>query len=140
GWRRWGGGVDEGTSGDAAGHSKRAVAGGESEGGTAAVAVPRGETVAVVGVARPDAFVANVRAAGTTVSAELRFADHHDYTARDVERIRRRLDGRPVVTTEKDAIKLDRLAADLELWVLEQEVRVEAGADVLERWMDALVG
>lgn len=101
---------------------------------------PPGRAIAVAGIARPEAFVANARQAGATVDELLRFPDHHAYTARDAERIRRRAGGRPVVTTEKDALKLERLRTELDLWVLGQAVAVEAGRDALEGRLEALVG
>lgn len=89
---------------------------------------PEGEVLAVTAIARPDLFVGNAREAGAEVSGSLFFPDHHDFTAHDVAAIRRAAAGRPLITTAKDLVKLGPLAPDLDLWILEQEVVVEAGA------------
>ncbi|HEX6939614.1 MAG TPA: tetraacyldisaccharide 4'-kinase [Longimicrobiales bacterium] len=111
----------------------RAAAGGAAGPG------PRGEVVAVAGIARPRDFVANAEAAGVEVGEALVFRDHHAYTDEDARRIRAAARGRPVVTTAKDAVKLAPLAPELDLWILEQRAIVEAGADALARRLDALV-
>lgn len=100
---------------------------------------PGGDVVAVTAIAHPDLFVANAKDAGARVGAMLFFPDHHGFTWHDVERIRALAAGRPVVTTAKDAVKLGPLAAELELWVLEQEVVVEAGGEALAALLDELI-
>ena len=100
---------------------------------------PPGEAVAVAGVARPDAFLANAEGAGARIGAVLTFRDHHPYDERDLRRIRDVSAGRVIVTTAKDAVKLAPLAPDLELWILEQKVAVEQGADALSRLLDGTV-
>jgi tetraacyldisaccharide 4'-kinase len=50
--------------------------------------VPAGaRVVAVAGIARPERFFHAVRAQGWTVVAELRYSDHHWYTAKDLAEI-----------------------------------------------------
>ena len=69
--------------------------------------------VAVAGIARPERFFAALRAEGWEVAAELVFRDHHWYTAKDLVSIERAaLDARAdlVMTTEKDAVRLDLVA------------------------------
>ena len=68
-----------------------------------------GTAVALAGVANPDRFFADLRAAGWPIARELSYRDHHPYTARDVATIFRtaRADGAGlVVTTEKDLMRL----------------------------------
>lgn len=108
-------------------------------GGAAGGAEPRGEAVAVAGIAQPRLFLANARSAGARVAVELIFPDHHDYGYEDLARIRQSAGGRAVVTTAKDAIKLGPMAPDLEIWALEQEVVVEAGSSALAALLDRLV-
>ena len=79
---------------------------------------PAGRTVApapgtrvlgVAGIARPERFFASLREAGWVVAAELAFADHHRYSASDVERIvgaARASRSVLVLTTEKDLMRL----------------------------------
>lgn len=62
--------------------------------------------VAVAGIARPDRFQRALEADGWTVGALVAFADHHHYQPRDLARIVAVAAGRPVVTTEKDAVRL----------------------------------
>jgi len=100
---------------------------------------PVGGVVAVCGVADPEQFFANARQAGADIADRLVFGDHHAYTRGDLERIIAVADGRPVVTTAKDAVKLSGLAPELELWVLEQDVVVEEGGDALSTALDALL-
>jgi tetraacyldisaccharide 4'-kinase len=75
-----------------------------------AVRVPRDRpVVAVAGIARPDAFFADLEAAGWRLAARLPFRDHHPFTAGDVSAIAARVretGADAVVTTEKDAVRL----------------------------------
>ncbi|HEX7090173.1 MAG TPA: tetraacyldisaccharide 4'-kinase [Longimicrobiales bacterium] len=100
---------------------------------------PKGGAVAVAGVAEPELFFANARQAGADIEATLVFPDHHAYTRQDLERIAAVAGGRAVVTTAKDAVKLRALEAELDLWILEQEVIVEEGLEALTAAMDRLL-
>lgn len=69
------------------------------------------------GIARPQQFFAQVRATGIKTAAEVGFPDHHTYGTRDVERLvamHDRLGAGGYLTTEKDAINLGSLLAELE--------------------------
>ena len=109
------------------------LAGAESEGGA-----PKGDVVAVAGIANPELFLANAQAAGARVVERLIFRDHHPYSLQDIARILELARGRPVVTTAKDAVKLRPLVEQLEVWVLEQRVVVEAGGELLASVLDEL--
>ena len=68
------------------------------------------------GIARPQQFFAQVRAAGITPAAEIEFRDHHAYDRGDIERLlamRGNLGAGGFLTTEKDAVNLGSLQADL---------------------------
>jgi len=68
------------------------------------------------GIARPEQFFSQVRAAGITPAAEIVFRDHHSYDKSDVERLvamRGKLSAGGFLTTEKDAVNLGSLQADL---------------------------
>lgn len=100
-----------------------------------AVDAPGRDVLAVTGVAAPDSF-ADVVAEVTGEPPELlAFPDHHAYDAGDAERITRAAGPRPVVTTEKDAVKLTGLRKLLpEVHVLPLVVRPERGAEeMIER-------
>jgi tetraacyldisaccharide 4'-kinase len=69
------------------------------------------------GIARPQQFFAQVRAAGITPAAEIEFRDHHAYDKRDIERLLAmcgKLGAGGFLTTEKDAVNLGSLQADLQ--------------------------
>jgi len=68
------------------------------------------------GIARPQQFFAQIRAAGITPAAEVDFRDHHTYNRTDIERLlaqRGKLGADGFLTTEKDAVNLGSLAAEL---------------------------
>jgi len=96
--------------------------------------------LAVAGVGAPDAFAAQLRDAGASVSLA-RFPDHHAYDDADVGRIiAAARDVDRVVTTLKDAVKLGprwppHAAA---LWYVTQRVTLEAGASALVDVVDAV--
>jgi len=96
------------------------------------VETPEGRVLAVAGLASPAAFEDNAIMAGARVAGTMWFRDHHAYTVEDAQRILRASDGGPIVTTAKDAVKLDSLLPAERLWVLEQRVEVESGGEVLD--------
>lgn len=68
-----------------------------------------GSAVAIAGIARPQRFFDELRAAGWNLGAALAFRDHHSYSVRDWNRIlqRARASGAVrIVTTEKDELRL----------------------------------
>ena len=86
--------------------------------GPAEVASPHAEpgalgygtrVMAVAGIARPERFFDDVRAAGFDLAHTLVFRDHHRYSPRDATRIQseaRTARARAIVTTEKDGVRL----------------------------------
>lgn len=81
----------------------------EEEGAREAVTPAAGAVVALAGIASPQRFFADLRAAGWPIARTIAFRDHHRYSQRDLERIAReaRAAGAAlVVTTEKDAVRL----------------------------------
>ena len=64
--------------------------------------------VAVSGIARAERFLDTLSACGIRVARHLAFPDHHRYRKADVQRILEASRGRPVITTEKDLVKLER--------------------------------
>lgn len=96
------------------------------------VETPAGDALAVTAVAGPDDFVELVREVSGAHPELLAFPDHHPYDAGDAERIVRAAGPRPVVTTEKDAVKLRELRHLLPpVHVLPLEIRGGVGADAL---------
>jgi len=76
------------------------------------------ETVmAVCGIARPQRFLDSLKQQGITVKNQLLFPDHYRYQHNDLKQIMGK--GLPVVTTEKDAVKLTAIWPENHpLWVL----------------------
>ncbi len=66
------------------------------------------EVVAFSGIANNDRFQRTLRSIGFSVRRFLAFRDHHPYRPEDIERIRAAADGLPVLTTEKDLVRLPR--------------------------------
>lgn len=97
---------------------------------------PLAAPVAFCGIARPEQFFAQVRAAGITPAAELSFGDHHAYDQNDVQRLsqlRTKLGSDGFLTTEKDAINLGTLQGSLEpLRVAVLKLTLERPADVVD--------
>jgi len=85
--------------------------------------------LAAAGIGRFESFVASLERAGASVADAVPFRDHHPYRRADLDRILERAhDARAelVVTTEKDAIKLESLVrAGESLWAARVEARVE---------------
>ena len=82
--------------------------GGSSEKSFCRPAAPAAPIV-FCGIARPEQFFAQVRAAGITPAAEIEFRDHHAYDGNDIERLlalRGKLGAGGFLTTEKDAVNL----------------------------------
>jgi tetraacyldisaccharide 4'-kinase len=76
--------------------------------------LPSGARVfGVAGIARPERFFDDLRAAGWQLAGTMAFPDHHSYTAGDVARIggaARLAAATAVLTTEKDAARLESRA------------------------------
>jgi len=91
---------------------------------------PDGDVLAACAVARPAAFRSAV-ARTVRGSVELvAFADHHEYTPADIVRLRKRAEGRPIVITEKDAVKLSAcVGAFDDALVLTEAVRWDWGEE-----------
>ena len=92
--------------------------------------------VVFCGIARPQQFFAQVRAAGITPAAEVVFRDHHAYDKRDIERLlamRRELGSAGFLTTEKDAVNLGPLRVELEpVAIVMLKLTLDRPADLLD--------
>jgi tetraacyldisaccharide 4'-kinase len=62
--------------------------------------------LAFAGIGRPAKFFSTLAQAGISPLAEISFADHHRYTARDLDRLRARAAGAALVTTTKDFARI----------------------------------
>jgi tetraacyldisaccharide 4'-kinase len=100
---------------------------------------PARPALLVSGIAHPGLFEQSVRHAGGAVAGVLSFADHHEYTAADAQRILEAARGQPVVTTEKDWIKLDRLLPPDAVWILTQEVIIRQGGSLIDAQLERVM-
>jgi len=91
------------------------------------------------GLARPASLRRTLQSLGARVVAERCFADHHRYRRRDLRDLARHA---PLwVTTEKDAVKLQRpWAGDANLCVLAMRLEVSAGEGLLDFLEERLAG
>ncbi len=81
--------------------------------------------IAFAGLGDNRSFFALLKEAGAELVHQVEFPDHHTYTARDIERLSSLQGAEVLVTTEKDAIKLDRLDIPENLFYLAGEAMVE---------------
>lgn len=99
------------------------------------------DVLAVCGIARPYTFRAAVEAYVEGAVELITFADHHAYGRADAARLRSRAGERPIVVTEKDAVKLTRYSGLLgETYVLGEELRWDWGEEDVAGLLDTLVG
>ena len=83
---------------------------------------------AFAGIAKPDRFFNSLENLGITPTRKVRFRDHHNYTQRDIDA----LPGEVQITTEKDAVRLDRLAPDV------LQLRISVNIPEFERLMELI--
>jgi tetraacyldisaccharide 4'-kinase len=92
---------------------------------------PQGEDLlAVTSVAEPESFrqMAAVQTSGAV--EDLAFPDHHDFREIDVRRIIKEANGRSIVITQKDAVKLKEFSSTLpRTYVLRLRLVWESGLD-----------
>ncbi len=80
----------------------------------------------LTGIARPERFLADVRAQGIEIRQRLLFPDHYRFVRKDIQPLL--ATDLPVVTTMKDAVKLVAIwPENRPLWVLMQQYRAEPG-------------
>ena len=98
----------------------------------------------VSSVGDPDSVASAVADAGVAVVDGRAFADHHEYTLNDIRSLLSTVGSHPMVTTEKDAVKLSAFTDELqgiEVRVLRLQVVWEGGRAEVEQAIDsALVG
>jgi tetraacyldisaccharide 4'-kinase len=90
------------------------------------------DLLAVCSIAEPDGFHEMVRSKTTGVVECMAFPDHHPFSSRDVHRIIERAGDRPVVITEKDAVKLRTFSKEMPTtYVLRLHVVWDSGQDAV---------
>jgi len=97
---------------------------------------------AICGIAVPESFEAALHRLTAKVEISKFYADHHRYSAKEIERFirrcaRRELDA--VITTEKDAVRIPRIVEpDLPIYYLRVEIEILAGHETWERLIGRL--
>lgn len=99
---------------------------------------PSEPALAVAAIAQPELFRVSARIAGADVGDLIAFPDHHRYDAADARRVVAAAAGRPILTTEKDWVKLRGLLRDVRVWMLLQRVELEEGGEALRAALDGL--
>ena len=106
----------------------------DRRGGESPLPSPGEEVVAFCGLARNDQFSATLRESGFIARKFLGYGDHHRYLPAEIDEIASAAGGLPVLTTEKDLVRLpERLPFDVK--ALRVEVEFLAGWDVLSRFL-----
>ena len=102
-----------------------------------------GPVFAFCGIARSEQFFAGLEAAGLHLASRIAFADHHNYKTHDLDCIKdaaRSTGASTIVTTEKDHVRLGRLAAGfsetLELKTARLRIEIENEGAVVDRLID----
>ncbi len=104
-----------------------------------------GPVIAFCGIARPEQFFEGLRSAGLRPAECIAFPDHHRYTQRDLDRLRkaaRNAGAAAFITTEKDQVRLGKFAAALAescpLKAAGFEIEIEAQDAAIDWLMDRL--
>lgn len=104
------------------------------------VEAPSGKFLAVAGIGDPGGFSRVLREAVGPGGEVLTYPDHHAYGWGDVQALVDRAGGRPIVTTEKDAVKLEAFKSHFEdLRVLRLGVEVLEGEERLWRHVEGVL-
>jgi tetraacyldisaccharide 4'-kinase len=102
----------------------------------------KGPCVAFCGIARPESFFDQLRAAGVTLAGTRSFRDHHAYSDSDVRELlalRSRHGAAWFATTEKDAVNLgSRVATLAPLHVIPVYMELDNGDAALSTLLDAI--
>ncbi len=111
----------------------------DGDGQETALPPPGAEVAAFAGLARNGQFESTLRGCGLQVRSFLAFRDHHPYGPRDIRNIAAAAGGLPIVTTEKDLV---RLPGDLPFRPRALRIGVEflSGWDALSRLVLERIG
>lgn len=94
---------------------------------------PHAAWLAFAGIARPERFFADLRAAGYDVRETVTFRDHHIFRSADIDRLRARANAvgaTALITTEKDGMRLPPEAvSSLAIAIAPLDVTVEPAAE-----------
>src|SRR5437868_4199864 len=101
-----------------------------------------GRVIAFCGIARPQQFFDSLKAARQEIASTLTFRDHHRYAQRDIDRlldVKKQTSASGFVTTEKDAINLGTLSAQLQpLTTAKLSIDLESSEQIMAELFKAL--
>ncbi len=97
------------------------------------------KVLAFAGIGRPEKFFATLGGMGANIVTTRSFADHHPYTVKDMENLRRDADrlGATLATTAKDAVRLPE-GSDHGIEVLGVSIKWQ-DRDALDRILEPLI-
>lgn len=92
---------------------------------------------AVSGIAVPESFESGLTKLGAKVDVIKRFADHHRFSAKDIETFIARCEKRDVamiVTTEKDFVRFPKMAqSHVPIYFMRVEIEIIKGREIFDR-------
>ncbi|KAA6455973.1 tetraacyldisaccharide 4'-kinase [Acidobacteria bacterium AB60] len=97
--------------------------------------------LAFCGIARPAQFFTGLEQSRITVAARVAFADHHPYTARDLQTLAaqaKSAGASTLLTTEKDAIRLEGLPSPLPILPIPLRTEIEDTPAALDQLLQLL--
>ncbi len=95
------------------------------------------EIVSFSGIAKPEAFEETLRNLGGKIVFSFRYPDHHYYRAEDLEEIKKASQDGPVITTEKDLVRIENGQLDDRLLALVVEIEFLKDGD---RFLEKVLG
>ena len=99
------------------------------------------EVIAFSGIANPLNFERTLQSLGIPAKGHLVFPDHHAYRAADLNEISRQMrnaGAMVALTTEKDAVRLERLLPPFPILTVGVKLTLTGGREVLKQCLDAL--
>jgi len=102
---------------------------------------PSQPIAAFCAVGNPTSFFNQLRASGYEVSLQKSFPDHHRYTQQEVDALNesaKQSGALSLITTAKDAVKLQTLSTSLPTYSLEIEIEIENSAELRRLIIEAL--
>ena len=97
------------------------------------------DALVLTAIARPRGFLRDVAVLCRGSAELLAYRDHHPFSEHDARTARLRAGRRPIVVTEKDAVKLVPVKELLgEVWIMEQEVTWDWGEEVVRGLVTAV--
>lgn len=96
------------------------------------------------GIAEPASLTALINAEGITIEKNVRFADHHVYTDRDIEQLTKTFSGDNIfITTEKDFVKIREFKDFIKkypVYYLKLRIEFEINEDIFFNMLNKFLG